>query len=244
MREVGQAEVGARLREQYEHQGRPVYSTARLWDDGVIDPRRTRDVLAQALAACGAGPARRRSATASSACSRAVRCRIACIAPETSAKRFPSGHEPPDRAAVASARPCHHAPRSARAPWDVRRDGGRGMRTLAGLAAASTAAAFLAVLGALRLPWPTTARRLHLEQPRHRAAQERPRAQRRHQQLRGGPHQHAGERLRLHRRHGRPHAARAGRQRERADDHPGAEHQISRQARAGSPTARCPTSST
>ena len=39
MREVGQAEVGARLREQYEHQGRPVYATARLWDDGVIDPR-------------------------------------------------------------------------------------------------------------------------------------------------------------------------------------------------------------
>ena len=39
MREVGQPEVGARLREQYEHQGRPVYSTARLWDDGVIDPR-------------------------------------------------------------------------------------------------------------------------------------------------------------------------------------------------------------
>ena len=56
MHEVGQEEVGARLREQYEHQGRPVYSTARLWDDGVIDPRRTRDVLAQALAACAHAP--------------------------------------------------------------------------------------------------------------------------------------------------------------------------------------------
>jgi 3-methylcrotonyl-CoA carboxylase beta subunit len=56
MTEVGQAETGARLKEQYEHQGRPVYSTARLWDDGIIDPRRTRDVLAQALAACANAP--------------------------------------------------------------------------------------------------------------------------------------------------------------------------------------------
>jgi 3-methylcrotonyl-CoA carboxylase beta subunit len=56
MREVGQPEVGARLRDQYEHQGRPIYSTARLWDDGVIDPRATRDVLAQALAACAQAP--------------------------------------------------------------------------------------------------------------------------------------------------------------------------------------------
>jgi 3-methylcrotonyl-CoA carboxylase beta subunit len=56
MTEVGQAETGARLRDQYEQQGRPVYSTARLWDDGVIDPRRTRDVLAQALAACAGAP--------------------------------------------------------------------------------------------------------------------------------------------------------------------------------------------
>jgi 3-methylcrotonyl-CoA carboxylase beta subunit len=54
MREVGQAETGARLREQYEHEGRPWYSTARIWDDGVIDPRETRSVLAHALAACAA----------------------------------------------------------------------------------------------------------------------------------------------------------------------------------------------
>ena len=68
MTEVGQPETGAQLREQYERQGRPVYSTARLWDDGVIDPRDTRRVLALALAAC----ATRRSspsATASSGCS-------------------------------------------------------------------------------------------------------------------------------------------------------------------------------
>jgi 3-methylcrotonyl-CoA carboxylase beta subunit len=49
MTEVGQPETGERLREQYEHQGRPVYSTARLWDDGVIDPRDTRAVLAFCL---------------------------------------------------------------------------------------------------------------------------------------------------------------------------------------------------
>lgn len=56
MTEVGQPEVGARLKEQYEHQGRPWYSTARLWDDGVIDPRQTRNVLAAALAACANAP--------------------------------------------------------------------------------------------------------------------------------------------------------------------------------------------
>jgi 3-methylcrotonyl-CoA carboxylase beta subunit len=54
MTEVGQPEVGAQLRDQYELEGRPWFSTARLWDDGVIDPRRTREVLALALAACGA----------------------------------------------------------------------------------------------------------------------------------------------------------------------------------------------
>jgi 3-methylcrotonyl-CoA carboxylase beta subunit len=56
MTEVGQPELGAQLREQYEHQGRAVYSTARLWDDGIIDPRATRAVLTQALAACAHAP--------------------------------------------------------------------------------------------------------------------------------------------------------------------------------------------
>jgi 3-methylcrotonyl-CoA carboxylase beta subunit len=56
MTEVGQAETGARLREQYERQGRPYYATARLWDDGVIDPRDTRDVLGLALSAAGNAP--------------------------------------------------------------------------------------------------------------------------------------------------------------------------------------------
>jgi len=35
--------------EKYEHEGSPYYSTARLWDDGVIDPTETRNVLALAL---------------------------------------------------------------------------------------------------------------------------------------------------------------------------------------------------
>jgi 3-methylcrotonyl-CoA carboxylase beta subunit len=35
----------APILEQYETEGSPYYSTARLWDDGIIDPRDTRDVL-------------------------------------------------------------------------------------------------------------------------------------------------------------------------------------------------------
>ncbi len=41
----------APIREQYERQGNPYYATARLWDDGVIDPADTRRVLALGLAA-------------------------------------------------------------------------------------------------------------------------------------------------------------------------------------------------
>ena len=42
----------APVREKYEDEGNPYYATARLWDDGVIDPAQTRDVLGLALAAC------------------------------------------------------------------------------------------------------------------------------------------------------------------------------------------------
>ena len=38
-------------REQYEAQGNPYYATARLWDDGIIDPAETRNVLGLALSA-------------------------------------------------------------------------------------------------------------------------------------------------------------------------------------------------
>src|SRR5258706_210720 len=41
----------APIREQYEVQGHPYYSSARLWDDGVIDPTETRRVLALGLSA-------------------------------------------------------------------------------------------------------------------------------------------------------------------------------------------------
>lgn len=41
----------APVREQYERQGHPYYASARLWDDGVIDPAQTREVLALALQA-------------------------------------------------------------------------------------------------------------------------------------------------------------------------------------------------
>ena len=40
----------APIRAQYEKQGSAYYATARLWDDGVIDPADTRSVLGQALA--------------------------------------------------------------------------------------------------------------------------------------------------------------------------------------------------
>jgi 3-methylcrotonyl-CoA carboxylase beta subunit len=46
----------APVREQYEHQGSPYYSTARLWDDGVIDPVDTRRVLGMGLAAAANAP--------------------------------------------------------------------------------------------------------------------------------------------------------------------------------------------
>jgi 3-methylcrotonyl-CoA carboxylase beta subunit len=62
MTEVGQPEVGAQLKQQYERQGHPYYATARLWDDGVIDPLDTRTVLGLALGACANAPLAPRSA--------------------------------------------------------------------------------------------------------------------------------------------------------------------------------------
>ena len=44
------------IRAQYERQGHPYYATARLWDDGVIDPAQTRTVLGLALSACANAP--------------------------------------------------------------------------------------------------------------------------------------------------------------------------------------------
>lgn len=46
----------APIRRQYEDQGHPYYATARLWDDGIIDPADTRRVLALGLAAARHAP--------------------------------------------------------------------------------------------------------------------------------------------------------------------------------------------
>ena len=46
----------APIRQQYEDQGHPYYATARLWDDGIIDPADTRRVLALGLAASQHAP--------------------------------------------------------------------------------------------------------------------------------------------------------------------------------------------
>jgi 3-methylcrotonyl-CoA carboxylase beta subunit len=44
------------IREQYDRQGHPYYTTARLWDDGVIDPLDTRLTLALAISAAYNAP--------------------------------------------------------------------------------------------------------------------------------------------------------------------------------------------
>jgi len=41
----------APIRAKYETEGSPYYATARLWDDGILDPLETRDILGLALAA-------------------------------------------------------------------------------------------------------------------------------------------------------------------------------------------------
>jgi len=48
----------APILEQFETQSEPVYASARLWDDGIIDPRRTREVLALSLYSCLHAPDR------------------------------------------------------------------------------------------------------------------------------------------------------------------------------------------
>lgn len=42
--------------DQYEQEGHPYYASARLWDDGIIDPKQTRNVLKQALNAVAHAP--------------------------------------------------------------------------------------------------------------------------------------------------------------------------------------------
>jgi 3-methylcrotonyl-CoA carboxylase beta subunit len=49
----------APVRAQYETQGHPYYASARLWDDGIIDPAQTRTVLALGLSAALNAPIER-----------------------------------------------------------------------------------------------------------------------------------------------------------------------------------------
>lgn len=54
--EQAEEEFKEPVREQYEQQGHPYYSTARIWDDGVIAPKQTRSVLGLALSAAANAP--------------------------------------------------------------------------------------------------------------------------------------------------------------------------------------------
>jgi acetyl-CoA carboxylase carboxyltransferase component len=47
-----QTEFKQPILDKYEREGSPYYSTARLWDDGILDPAETRSILALALSAC------------------------------------------------------------------------------------------------------------------------------------------------------------------------------------------------
>jgi len=51
-----EAAFKAPIEDQFERQSHPLYASARLWDDGVIDPRRARDVLSLSLAAACNAP--------------------------------------------------------------------------------------------------------------------------------------------------------------------------------------------
>jgi acetyl-CoA carboxylase carboxyltransferase component len=58
-REMSQEEEEAirlPILEKYEHEGSPYYSTARLWDDGILDPAETRQALALGLSAAFNAP--------------------------------------------------------------------------------------------------------------------------------------------------------------------------------------------
>lgn len=56
MTEAEESEIRQPILDKYEREGSPYYSTARLWDDGVIDPATTRDVLGLALSAAYNAP--------------------------------------------------------------------------------------------------------------------------------------------------------------------------------------------
>jgi 3-methylcrotonyl-CoA carboxylase beta subunit len=57
--EAAEEEFKTPIRAQYETQGHPYYASARLWDDGIIDPAETRLVLALSISAALNAPIRR-----------------------------------------------------------------------------------------------------------------------------------------------------------------------------------------
>jgi acetyl-CoA carboxylase carboxyltransferase component len=48
--------IRAPILEKYDHEGSPYYSTARVWDDGILDPVDTRTALALGLSAAFNAP--------------------------------------------------------------------------------------------------------------------------------------------------------------------------------------------
>ncbi|MGR3814677.1 MAG: carboxyl transferase domain-containing protein [Cognatishimia activa] len=54
--EAEEAEFKQPTIDMFEEQGNPLYASARLWDDGIIDPRKSRDVLAMSLSAALCAP--------------------------------------------------------------------------------------------------------------------------------------------------------------------------------------------
>ena len=54
--DVDETKFKGPIRARYEHQGHPYYASARLWDDGIIDPTETRNVLGLAIAAALTAP--------------------------------------------------------------------------------------------------------------------------------------------------------------------------------------------
>lgn len=55
-KETPESEFKAQIVKKYETEGSPYYASARLWDDGIIDPLMTRHTLALALGACRVEP--------------------------------------------------------------------------------------------------------------------------------------------------------------------------------------------
>jgi len=49
-------ELQKQIKEKYEKEGHPYYASARLWDDGVIHPIETRNIIIQALQAVNTKP--------------------------------------------------------------------------------------------------------------------------------------------------------------------------------------------